>query len=105
MSFIRSLIHSPILKFKEHSMSNVPSSEHPGRLKNLVFALYFFALLMMALFPPFYLKVSGSTVVVLGIPLPIFYWILIAVLMGLGLWMLYVIESLLGEIPQEGDGQ
>lgn len=42
-------------------MSNVPSSENPGRLKNLVFGLYFFALLMMALFPPFYLKVSGST--------------------------------------------
>ncbi|GFZ70793.1 hypothetical protein PSE10C_15350 [Pseudomonas amygdali pv. eriobotryae] len=41
----------------------------------------------------------------LGVPLPIFYWILIAVLMGLGLWMLYVVESLLGEIPQEGDGQ
>ncbi|MCJ2373186.1 hypothetical protein [Pseudomonas sp. RGM 3321] len=86
-------------------MSNVPSSENPGRLKKLVFALYFFALLMMALFPPFYLKVSGSTALVLGVPLPIFYWILIAVLMGLGLWMLYVVESLLGEIPQEGDGQ
>ncbi|KPW74175.1 hypothetical protein ALO78_100133 [Pseudomonas amygdali pv. ciccaronei] len=105
MSFIRSLIHSQILKFKEHSMSNVPSSENPGRLKNLVFGLYFFALLMMALFPPFYLKVSGSTALVIGVPLPIFYWILIAVLMGLGLWMLYVVESLLGEIPQEGDGQ
>lgn len=24
-------------------MSNVPSSENPGRLKNLVFGLYFFA--------------------------------------------------------------
>ncbi len=67
-------------------MSNVPSLSTPGRLKNLVFGLYFFALLMMALFPPFYLKVSGSAVLVLGIPLPIFYWILIAVLMGLGLW-------------------
>ncbi|RMN04719.1 hypothetical protein ALQ69_05451, partial [Pseudomonas savastanoi pv. glycinea] len=65
LSFIRSLIHSQILKFKEHSMSNVPSSENPGRLKNLVFGLYFFALLMMALFPPFYLKVSGSTALVL----------------------------------------
>ncbi len=86
-------------------MSNVPSLSTPGRLKSLVFGLYFFALLMMALFPPFYLKVSGSTLLVLGIPLPIFYWILIAVLMGLGLWMLYVVESLLGEIPQEGDGQ
>ncbi len=54
-------------------MSNVPSFENPGRLKNLVFGLYFFALLMMALFPPFYLKVSGSTALVLGVPLPIFY--------------------------------
>ncbi|RMM78663.1 hypothetical protein ALQ71_03742 [Pseudomonas coronafaciens pv. striafaciens] len=104
MSFIRSL-NSQILKFKEHSMSNVPSSVTPGRLKSLVFGVYFLALLMMALFPPFYLSVSGSTVVVLGIPLPIFYWILIAVLMGLGLWMLYVVESLTGEIPEEGGAQ
>ncbi|KPX71450.1 Uncharacterized protein ALO84_01301 [Pseudomonas syringae pv. maculicola] len=105
MSFIRSLINSQILKFKEHSMSNVPLSSNPGRLKSLVFGLYFFALLMMALFPPFYLNVSGSSVLILGIPLPIFYWILIAVLMGLGLWVLYVVESLLGEIPEEGDAQ
>ncbi|KTB60649.1 hypothetical protein AO067_11855 [Pseudomonas viridiflava ICMP 13104] len=86
-------------------MSTIPSTAQPGRVKSLVFGVYFFALLMMALFPPFYLQVSGSAVIVLGIPLPIFYWILIAVLMGLGLWVLYVVESLLGEIPDEGDAQ
>jgi hypothetical protein len=77
----------------------------PGRSKSLVFGLYFFALLMMALFPPLYLPVSGSQAIVLGIPLPIFYWISIAVLMGLGLWVLYLVESATGEIPDEGDAQ
>lgn len=77
----------------------------PGRLKTLVFGVYFLLLLMMALFPPFYLSVSSSTVIVLGIPLPIFYWISIAVLMGLGLWVLYVFESATGEIPDEGDSK
>jgi len=86
-------------------MNTIASITPTGRLKSLVFGLYFFALLMMALFPPFYLQVSGSTLIVLGIPLPIFYWILISVLMGLGLWVLYVVESALGEIPEEGGAQ
>ena len=86
-------------------MQSNPSLAPPGRLKTLVFGVYFFLLLMMALFPPFYLSVSGSAVVVLGIPLPIFYWILIAILMGLGLWVLYVVESVTGEIPDEGDSK
>ena len=77
----------------------------PGRLKTLIFGAYFLLLLMMALFPPFYLSVSSSTLIVLGIPLPIFYWISIAVLMGLGLWVLYVVECMTGEIPDEGDAK
>lgn len=86
-------------------MQNHPSLAPPGRLKTLVFGVYFFLLLMMALFPPFYLSVSSSAVIVLGVPLPIFYWISIAVLMGLGLWVLYVVESVTGEIPDEGDAK
>ncbi|UVH51294.1 hypothetical protein P0D91_07245 [Pseudomonas sp. CBSPBW29] len=77
----------------------------PGRLKSQIFGVYFFLLLMLALFPPFYLSVSGSTALVLGIPLPIFYWVAIAVLAGLGLWALYVAELKAGEIPEEGDAQ
>jgi hypothetical protein len=84
-------------------MSTRSMVARPQRIKSLVFALYFIALLMMALFPPFYLKISGSTVVVLGIPLPIFYWILNAALMGLGLWVLYAYESATGEIPEDGE--
>jgi hypothetical protein len=84
-------------------MSTRSMVARPRRIKSLVFALYFIALLMMALFPPFYLKISGSTVVVLGIPLPIFYWILNAALMGLGLWVLYAYESATGEIPEDGE--
>ncbi|NWD90337.1 hypothetical protein [Pseudomonas sp. K5002] len=80
-------------------------SAPPGRLKSQLFGVYFFLLLMLALFPPFYLSVSGSTALALGIPLPIFYWIAIAVLAGLGLWALYVAELKAGEIPEEGDAQ
>ncbi|MGQ7863755.1 hypothetical protein [Pseudomonas yamanorum] len=80
-------------------------SAPPGRLKSQIFGVYFFLLLMLALFPPFYLSVSGSTALVLGIPLPIFYWVAIAVLAGLGLWALYVAELKAGEIPEEGDAQ
>lgn len=86
-------------------MQSNPTLAPPGRLKTVVFGVYFFLLLMMALFPPFYLSISSSAVLVLGIPLPIFYWILIAVLMGLGLWVLYVVESMTGEIPDEGDAK
>ncbi len=83
-------------------MQSNPSLAPPGRLKPLVFGVYFVVLLMMALFPPFYLSVSSSAVIVLGMPLPIFYWIAIATLTGLGLWVLYLVESASGEIPEEG---
>lgn len=86
-------------------MQSNPSVTPPGRVPTLVFGVYFFLLLMMALFPPFYLSVSGSTALVLGIPLPIFYWILIAALAGLGLWALYVVESIAGVILDEGDAK
>lgn len=50
-----------------------PASASPARLRNQIFGAYFFLLLMLALFPPFYLSVSGSRALVVGIPLPIFY--------------------------------
>jgi hypothetical protein len=86
-------------------MQSNPSLAPPGRLKTLVFGIYFLVLLLMALFPPLYLSISSSAVIVLGIPLPIFYWIGIATFTGLGLWVLYLIESATGEIPEEGDLQ
>lgn len=77
------------------------TSSRTFSLKTCGFGLYFCALLLMAVFPPFYLSVSGSTQVVLGIPLPIFYWILIAVLLGVGVAALYLVESANGDIPEE----
>lgn len=77
------------------------TSASPFSLKTCAFGLYFFALLLMAVFPPFYLSVSGSPRLVLGIPLPIFYWILIAVLLGVGVGTLYLVESANGDIPEE----
>lgn len=84
-------------------MQSNPSLAPPGRLKTLIFGIYFLALLLMALFPPLYLSISGSTAIVFGIPLPIFYWIAIATLTGLGLWVLYIVESVTGEIPEDED--
>ncbi|MGF7243979.1 inner membrane protein involved in colicin E2 resistance [Pseudomonas oryzihabitans] len=77
------------------------TSASPISLKTCGFGLYFFALLLMAVFPPFYLSVSGSTQLVLGVPLPIFYWILIAVLLGVGVTALYLVESANGDIPED----
>ncbi|MBC8729506.1 hypothetical protein [Paraburkholderia sp. UCT2] len=81
----------------ESIQSSMPNS------KKIVFGIYFFLLLLMALCPPFYLGVSGSTQLVLGVPLPIFYWIANAVLVGLGVWALYVAEGVSGELANEGE--
>ncbi|MEN3752930.1 hypothetical protein [Mangrovibacter yixingensis] len=70
-------------------------------MKNKIFALYLFALLLMALCPPLYLSVSGSELLFLGIPLPIIYWLSIAVFLGIGLWVMYIAECAFGEIPED----
>ncbi|WP_122155918.1 hypothetical protein [Paraburkholderia sp.] len=75
----------------------------PRSTRRIVFGAYFLLLLAMALFPPFYLSVSGSAALVAGIPLPIFYWVSNAVLAGLGVWALYIVESVNGELPEEGN--
>ncbi|KKB62951.1 hypothetical protein WM40_14430 [Robbsia andropogonis] len=74
----------------------------PKKLRNYFFGVYFALLLAMALFPPFYLSVSGSAIVVAGIPLPILYWIGNAILVGLGVWALYIIENVQDALPEEG---
>ena len=75
----------------------------PRSTRRIVFGAYFLLLLAMALVPPFYLSVSGSAALVAGIPLPIFYWVSNAVLAGLGVWALYIVESVNGELPEEGN--
>ncbi|MCZ4057901.1 hypothetical protein O3W44_00660 [Pantoea sp. LMR881] len=70
-------------------------------LKNKVFALYLSVLLFFALFPPLYLSVSGSTHLIMGVPLPIIYWLSIAVFLGIGLWVMYLAECAFGEIPED----
>jgi hypothetical protein len=57
--------------------------------------------LLFALFPPLYLWGSGIDGSVLGMPSPIAYWILDAVLLGLGLWGLYAVENIRGELDEE----
>lgn len=73
----------------------------PRTTRQTVFGAYFLLLLAMALFPPFYLSVSGQPALVLGIPLPIMYWISNALLVGLGVWALYIVEGMNGELPEE----
>lgn len=70
-------------------------------IKNKLFFLYLFVLLLMALCPPLYLTVSGSSALFLGIPAPIVYWLSIAVLLGVGLWIVYLVECAFGEIPED----
>lgn len=70
-------------------------------LKNKIFSVYLLALALLALFPPFYLSVSGSSVLFMGIPLPIVYWLAIAMFLGLGLWVMYLAECAFGEIPED----
>lgn len=70
-------------------------------IKNKIFALYLCALLLLALCPPLYLSVSGSSALFLGIPLPIIYWLAIAVFLGVGLWVMYMAECAFGEIPDD----
>lgn len=70
-------------------------------IKNKIFALYLAALLLLALCPPLYLSISGSSALFLGIPLPIIYWLAIAVFLGVGLWVMYLAECAFGEIPDD----
>jgi len=70
-------------------------------IKNRIFALYLAALLLLALCPPLYLSISGSSALFLGIPLPIIYWLAIAVFLGVGLWVMYLAECAFGEIPDD----
>lgn len=79
------------------------STEKISKAKGLIFGIYFGFLTLLAVFPPFYLSISQSTWVILGIPLPFFYWIMIAVLLMIGLTLLYFIEERLGEIPADGE--
>ncbi len=62
-------------------------------------AVYTIALLM-AVFPPFYLAASGRSGLVLGIPFSIFYWLLDFAIVLLGLWGLYVVEDIRGELDE-----
>ncbi|WP_430379873.1 hypothetical protein [Streptomyces sp. B1-3] len=56
--------------------------------------------LVFGCFPPVYLWASGSAGVIAGLPVAIWYWILIAVLVGLSLWALYWVEDIRGELDE-----
>ncbi|WFR72856.1 hypothetical protein P9209_02835 [Prescottella defluvii] len=71
------------------------------RTIRIVFGAIYLVTLAMALFPPFYLASSGSATLVLGLPWAITYWLLDAVILGLALWALYVVEDIRGELDED----
>lgn len=67
-----------------------------------VFRCIYGVVLLLALFPPFYLFASGARQpVVLGLPFGIAYWIFDAALLGVALWVFYLIEGLRGELVDD----
>jgi uncharacterized membrane protein len=85
-------------------MSSITIAPHKRSLislKNKIFTLYLLVLALFALFPPLYLSVSGSSALIMGIPLPIIYWLGIAIFLGIGLWVMYLAECAFGEIPED----
>lgn len=67
-----------------------------------VFYAIYGVVLLLALFPPLYLSASGlRTPIVLGLPFAIAYWIFDAALLGVSLWVLYLIEGMRGELVDD----
>jgi membrane protein implicated in regulation of membrane protease activity len=97
-------VRTPSINIEEVIMSSMVMAQQLRArisIKNKIFALYLLALLLLALCPPLYLSVSGSSALLLGIPLPIVYWLAIAVFLGVGLWVMYLAECAFGEIPDD----
>jgi hypothetical protein len=56
--------------------------------------------LLLALFPPFYLGASGIATPILGVPFSIAYWLIDGLVLGFGLWGLYIVEDIRGELDE-----
>jgi len=69
----------------KRSLASLP----PRPVKTVLIGIYVIAL-AMALVPPLYFSASGSSILFLGIPGSIAYWILNALLVGVALGFLYV---------------
>jgi hypothetical protein len=72
----------------------------PRRTIVIVFGILYVIPLLMVTFPPFYLFASGRGTLVLGMPLTIWYWLFDYILLLLGLWGLYVVEDIRGELEE-----
>lgn len=72
-------------------MKNVSRTE-PMRWSHRALIVYFSLVFLLALFPPFYLSVSDSSLLILGIPLPVAYWLAIAIMLIIGLSVKYALE-------------
>ena len=67
----------------------------------VAFAVVFGGALLAALLPPLYLAASGVRATVVGVPFAIAYWVIDALVLGLGLWAYYALEHVRGELDDE----
>lgn len=72
-------------------------------LKQLIalFAVPYVIVCLMALFPPLYLWASGSTGLFLGMPVVMWYWLVIPIVCTLVTWILFLVEGVRGELDLE----
>lgn len=71
--------------------------------KTTIFTIWFVIPLLMAIFPPFYLWSSGQTGLILGMPFAIAYWIIDVLILLAGLFALFHVEVVRGEVGAEED--
>jgi hypothetical protein len=92
---------SPFLD-KENLVKVFVTGLHQRTIARAFYAIYG-VVLLLALFPPLYLAASGTRgPVILGLPFSIAYWILDAILLGVSLWVLYIVEGVRGELIDDG---
>ena len=74
-----------------------------GRTKMSIFWALFGASILLAMAPPLYLAGSGLSGTVLGLPLSVAYWIVDALLALAAVSVLWVLESVRGELGDEDE--
>lgn len=73
----------------------------PPRIKMIGFWLLFGASILLAIAPPLYLTGSGDAVAVLGMPVSVGYWIVVALLAVAAVWLLWIVENIRDEVGEE----
>lgn len=70
------------------------------RTVKTVFGGIYITALAFALVPVLYLWGSGVDTTIFGIPFSVLYWIANGLVLGFGLWGLYIVEDIRGELDE-----